>query len=133
MRLFKALFSGIAAFLGSQAGSLVDNLTGAFKEDAEPAPMVATAETAPTSTQSVGSPEKPASVSSVPEVGPVVVSTASAPSNGSQLRSQPTVAFVVTTPFVPNEVAAPRPRRRPGKTMGSFMDMAREIPSASRR
>ncbi|MGF1577428.1 MAG: hypothetical protein ACFCU9_16080 [Cyanophyceae cyanobacterium] len=133
MRLFKALFGGIAAFLGILFGGLVDNLTGAFKEDAEPAPMMATAQAAPTSTQSMGSPEKPVSASTVPEVGPVVVATSAAPSNSSQLRSQPTVAFVVTTPFVPNEVASPRPRRRPGKTMGSFMEMAREIPSASRR
>ncbi len=134
MRFFKALFGGIAAFFGILLGGLVDNVTGAFRpEQADPAPVVAAADAASSSTQAVGSPQQPMAASPVPEVAPVKVATTATPSNTTQLRSQPTVAVEITRPFVPNEIGSPRPRRRPGQIMAAYMAMAREIPSASPR
>ncbi len=37
---------------------------------------------------------------------------------------------VVEKPFVPNEIPAPRPNRRPGPALELFRAMAQEIPSA---
>lgn len=134
MRFFKALFGGIAAFFGILLGGLVDNITGAFSpEQADPAQVAVAADATSTSTQAVGSPQPPVAVSPVPEVAPVKVATATAPSNTTQLRSQPTVVVEITRPFVPNEIGSPRPRRRPGQMMGAYRAMAREIPSASPR
>ncbi len=38
--------------------------------------------------------------------------------------------LVVEKPFVPNEIPAPRPNRRPGPALDLFRAMAQEIPSA---
>jgi hypothetical protein len=37
---------------------------------------------------------------------------------------------VVEKPFVPNEISAPRPNRRPGPALDVFRAMVQEIPSA---
>lgn len=131
MRILKALVGGIVAFFGIIFGGLLDNVTSAFRDpQAEPARVMATAAA---TTQSVGSPEAPTAVSGVPEVDPVVVATSTTiASDPTTLRSQPTVEVKFERPFVPNEVPAPRPRRRPGATMSGFMDMAREVSTARR-
>ncbi|ABD01775.1 MULTISPECIES: hypothetical protein [unclassified Synechococcus] len=58
----------------------------------------------------------PASPSSAP------AATATAPANKPKV--------VVEKPFVPNEISAPRPNRRPGPALDVFRAMVQEIPSA---
>jgi|GEM_PF-1171837 hypothetical protein len=57
----------------------------------------------------------------------------SAPTQSSSPAATATPAkpkVVVEKPFVPNEIPAPRPNRRPGPALDVFRAMVQEIPSA---
>lgn len=104
-------------FIGILLGGLWDFVAGAFKssDPTEPAPVKV--------------PSPPASVqSSAPAPAPAP-QPASAPVSLSQqpLRSQPSASVQVETPFEVNAVPRPRPTRRPGKAMGMFKAMARDL------
>ncbi len=53
---------------------------------------------------------------------------ASSSSAATAASAKPKV--VVEKPFVPNEIPAPRPNRRPGPALDLFRAMVQEIPSA---
>ncbi|MFS8914236.1 hypothetical protein [Synechococcus sp. B60.2] len=51
-------------------------------------------------------------------------------SNSAATAAPAKPKVVVERPFVPNEIPAPRPNRRPGPALDLFRAMAQEIPSA---
>lgn len=59
---------------------------------------------------------------------PAPASPSSAPVATAVPANKPEV--VVEKPFVPNEISAPRPNRRPGPALDVFRAMVQEIPSA---
>ncbi|MFQ3614268.1 MAG: hypothetical protein SNJ68_11215 [Cyanobacteriota bacterium] len=109
MSILKKLFGGLFSFFGILFGGLLDFVTGPFRSAPDPAQVVSTPIQSAT-------PE----VVEAASASPVAV-TVSAP------VSKPKV--VVEKPFVPNEVGAPRPNRRPGPALDIFRSMAQEIPS----
>lgn len=59
---------------------------------------------------------------------PAPASPSSAPVATAVPANKPKV--VVGKPFLPNEISAPRPNRRPGPALDVFRAMVQEIPSA---
>ncbi|MEN9221211.1 MAG: hypothetical protein Q6M04_02115 [Thermostichus sp. BF3_bins_97] len=110
MSILKKLFGGLFSFFGILFGGLLDFVTGPFRSEPDPVQVASTPIQSAT-------PE----VVEAASPSPVMVATA-APA------SKPKV--VVEKPFVPNEVSAPRPNRRPGPALDLFRGMAQEIPSA---
>ncbi|MGQ9837561.1 MAG: hypothetical protein ACUVRV_06265 [Cyanobacteriota bacterium] len=110
MGILKKLFGGLFSFFRILFSGLVDFVTGPFRSAPDPAQVASTPIQSATS-----------EVVEAASASPVAV-TVNAP------VSKPKV--VVEKPFVPNEVGAPRPNRRPGPALDIFRSMAREIRSA---
>ncbi len=108
MGILKKLFGGLFSFFGILFGGLVDFVTGPFRSEPDPTPS--------TPIQSA-TPEVVEAASASP-----VAMTVSAPARKPKV--------VIEKPFVPNEISAPRPNRRPGPALDLFRSMAQEIPSA---
>ncbi|MCF2969983.1 hypothetical protein L1047_02080 [Synechococcus sp. Nb3U1] len=109
MSILKKLFGGLFSFFGILFGGLWDFVTGPFRSAPDPAQVSSTPIQSAT-----------AEVMDAAAPSPVTVAT-TAP------VSKPKV--VVEKPFVPNEISAPRPNRRPGPALDIFRSMAQEIPS----
>lgn len=111
MRIFKFLFGGIASFFSIIFGGVIDTIKGALGFDT-PEPVV------------------------TPAVGTVATVVAATVADAVDTSAPETADFkpeVTGSPlFAAGDVAPlPKPRRRPGAAMSSFMDMARDIRPAA--
>ncbi|MEN9203458.1 MAG: hypothetical protein Q6K80_07255 [Thermostichus sp. DG_1_6_bins_120] len=107
MSILKKLFGGFFSFFGILFGGLWDFVTGPFRPAPDPAQVASTP-----------------IQSATPEV--VKAAGASPVANPAPVR-KPKV--VIEKPFVPNEIPAPRPNRRPGPALEMFRAMVQELPS----
>ncbi|MEN9225364.1 MAG: hypothetical protein Q6L60_11900 [Thermostichus sp. HHBFW_bins_43] len=110
MSILKKLFGGLFSFFGILFGGLWDFVSGPFRSAPDPAQVASTP-----------------IQSATPEV---VAAAASSPVTMATPAPASKPKVVVEKPFVPNEVPAPRPNRRPGPALDVFRGMVQEIPSA---
>lgn len=121
LKALKALLGGIFSIFGILFGGLWDTVVGAFvssEETQESTPAIASeplAQSQPMAAPPVAPPPTPAPA-------PTPITSAPASTKGAAQASES------YTPTSPDQMAAPRPRRRPGKTMTMFKEMARDLP-----
>lgn len=121
MGILKRVFGLIFGIFGILFGGLWDNIVGAFKAPEDPQESTAVMASAPP-------PESPPTVPApvpapVPDPIPVLVPP---PAPQAVAPEEPKDKAPVPV-YDPDQMAAPMARRRPGKTMTMFKDMARDL------
>ncbi len=125
MGMIGKFFGLIFGIFGVLFGGLWDTVVGAFQgSETTEEPAAEVTSVSASNTNAAMAAAAPPTPAPTPTPAPAPAPAMSAP-QGSSTQSAP-------PPFDPDQMMIPQPRRRPGKSLEMFKEMARDLPSARR-